>query len=183
MQQTSKLQSPPLEERVGERRPSRREAATALACHRVCAPLPNPLPALRWQGEGEIPGGGVRLRPPEKGCFDLSVSICLATVKRMPIITPRLRDSSTRWVVFHPSGQGLVAVPECPQNRVRSALENICRLARAAAGCEPTGTKSANPPPIRTPHSALRIPHSALRNPHSAIRTPQSALRSPRPNT
>jgi hypothetical protein len=44
-QPTAPSPSPPLEERAGERRPSRQEVATALVCHRVCAPLPAP----RWQ--------------------------------------------------------------------------------------------------------------------------------------
>src|SRR2546422_42930 len=32
-------------------------------CQRVCAPLPSPLPALRWRGEGEDDGGSIKMRP------------------------------------------------------------------------------------------------------------------------
>jgi hypothetical protein len=39
----------------------------SLVCHRVCAPLPNSLPALRWRGEGETPGGSVKMRPAAGG--------------------------------------------------------------------------------------------------------------------
>src|ERR1035441_152065 len=76
---------------------------------------------------------------PEGGCFDLSCN-CQTNAH----YHPRLRDSSTRWVPFHPSDQGLVAVPECPQNGARNALPSVCRFAKTAAGCELTGTKSAN---------------------------------------
>src|ERR1035441_2493174 len=34
-------------------------------------------------------------------------------------------------------------------------LENICRFAKTAAGCELTGTKCANPPAIRIPQSVV----------------------------
>ena len=47
--------SPPLEERAGGEEAVMLGSPPALACHRVCAPLPNPLPALRWRGEGEAP--------------------------------------------------------------------------------------------------------------------------------
>src|SRR5437867_4948446 len=52
-----------MEERVGERRPPCRKATAAQVCKPVDAPLPNPLPALGWRGEGEISGGSVKMRP------------------------------------------------------------------------------------------------------------------------
>src|ERR1035441_7353644 len=55
---TPTSRSPTREERAGERRPE-----AALVCHSICAPLPNPLPALRWRGKGEASGGSVKMRP------------------------------------------------------------------------------------------------------------------------
>src|ERR1019366_6813992 len=55
-----RLDLPLLLWRRGLGRASPRETALGLFCHRVCAHLPNPLPALRWRGEGEAPDGSVK---------------------------------------------------------------------------------------------------------------------------
>ena len=137
--------SPPLEERVGERRPSRRPPAAV--CQRICAPLPDALPAPRWRGEGETP---------------VAVSKCARA--------PGLASSSRKPLVPGRAGSPWLAA-ECPPSLTRFPKPAQTRESRHPPVCRKPGLyyevrrrrKALRRVPREAPMYARRLSHVSPR--------------------